>query len=101
MVSLVVSSRPGMLEFSKHPFWTAGTDQAEEGTFFWLTTGRPVIYSNWHHDQPNNGGGTGNREDCLELTNFEDADKPFKWNDYQCRNPAYFVCQTWRDGHRD
>ncbi len=35
-------------------FWTSGTDQAEEGKFFWMSTGRPVTYSNWNAGEPNN-----------------------------------------------
>ena len=39
-------------------FWavekTSGTDQAEEGKFFWLSTGRPITYTNWNAGEPNN-----------------------------------------------
>ena len=35
-------------------FWTSGTDQAEEGKFFWMSTGKPVTYENWNAGEPNN-----------------------------------------------
>ena len=31
-----------------------GTDQAEEGKFFWMSTGKPVTYENWNAGEPNN-----------------------------------------------
>ena len=38
--------------FGHEHFWTAGTDQGEEGAFFWLSTGRPVTYTNWNAGEP-------------------------------------------------
>ena len=35
-------------------FWTSGTDQGEEGKFFWMGTGKPVTYQNWNAGEPNN-----------------------------------------------
>lgn len=35
-------------------FWTSGTDQAEEGTFFWMANGRPITFENWNVGEPNN-----------------------------------------------
>merc|ERR1712113_902706 len=35
-------------------FWASGTDQAEEGKFFWMSTGKPVTYENWNAGEPNN-----------------------------------------------
>ena len=35
-------------------FWTSGTDQAEEGKFFWMSTGKPVTYESWNAGEPNN-----------------------------------------------
>ena len=29
-------------------FWTSGTDQGEEGKFFWMANGRPMTYENWN-----------------------------------------------------
>ena len=35
-------------------FWTSGTDQGEEGKFFWMGTGKPITYTNWNAGEPNN-----------------------------------------------
>lgn len=35
-------------------FWTSGTDQGEEGTFFWMANGRPITFENWNVGEPNN-----------------------------------------------
>ena len=35
-------------------FWTSGTDQGEEGKFFWMSTGKPVTFENWNAGEPNN-----------------------------------------------
>ena len=35
-------------------FWTSGTDQAEEGSFFWMANGRPITFENWNVGEPNN-----------------------------------------------
>merc|ERR1712008_379205 len=44
-------------------FWTSGTDQGEEGKFFWMGTGKPVTYQNWNAGEPNNF----QYEDCFEF----------------------------------
>ena len=33
-------------------FWTSGTDQAEEGKIFWMSTGKPLTYENWNTGEP-------------------------------------------------
>lgn len=38
--------------FGNEHFWTAGTDQGEEGSFFWMSTGRPVTFTNWNAGEP-------------------------------------------------
>ncbi|XP_042861342.1 C-type lectin 37Da-like [Penaeus japonicus] len=35
-------------------FWTSGTDQGEEGRFFWMSNGRPITFDNWNAGEPNN-----------------------------------------------
>lgn len=41
-----------VLGFGNEHFWTAGTDQGEEGSFFWMSTGRPVTFTNWNAGEP-------------------------------------------------
>ncbi|KAK0090510.1 hypothetical protein PV325_012564 [Microctonus aethiopoides] len=51
-------------------FWTSGTDQAEEGSFFWMANGRPITFENWNVGEPNNFRyENGEEEHCLELWN--------------------------------
>jgi hypothetical protein len=32
-------------------FWTSGTDQGEEGAFFWFGNGKPITFTNWNAGQ--------------------------------------------------
>lgn len=74
-------------------FWTSGTDQAEEGTFFWMSTGRPVTFTNWNTGEPNNFRyENGEEEHCLELWNRDG--KGLKWNDSPCSFETFFVCEV-------
>uniref|UniRef100_A0A8D8YIB8 Brevican core protein n=1 Tax=Cacopsylla melanoneura TaxID=428564 RepID=A0A8D8YIB8_9HEMI len=73
-------------------FWMSGTDQAEEGTFFWMATGRPITFTNWNAGEPNNFRyENGEEEHCLELWNRDG--KGMKWNDSPCSFETYFVCE--------
>lgn len=75
-------------------FWTGGTDLAEEGSFFWMSSGRPIVFTNWNAGEPNNFKyENGEEEHCLELWNRDG--KGLKWNDSPCSFETYFVCETW------
>lgn len=75
-------------------FWTSGTDQAEEGSFFWLANGRPIGFTNWNAGEPNNFKyENGEEEHCLELWNRDG--KGLKWNDSPCSFETFFVCEMW------
>ncbi|XP_034944080.1 uncharacterized protein [Chelonus insularis] len=74
-------------------FWTSGTDQAEEGTFFWMANGRPITFENWNVGEPNNFRyENGEEEHCLELWNRDG--KGLKWNDSPCSFETFFVCEV-------
>lgn len=74
-------------------FWTSGTDLAEEGTFFWMATGRPITFTNWNAGEPNNFRyENGEEENCLELWNRDG--KGLKWNDTPCSFETYFICEV-------
>ncbi|XP_046471995.1 C-type lectin 37Db-like [Neodiprion pinetum] len=74
-------------------FWTSGTDQAEEGVFFWMANGRPVTFENWNIGEPNNFRyENGEEEHCLELWNRDG--KGLKWNDSPCSFETFFVCEV-------
>jgi len=73
-------------------FWTSGTDQAEEGKFFWMANGRPLTYENWNAGEPNNFQyDNGEEEHCLELWNRDG--KGLRWNDTPCSFETFFICQ--------
>jgi len=73
-------------------FWTAGTDQGEEGKFFWVGTGRQIGFANWNAGEPNNFKyENGEEEHCLEL--WDRDTKGLKWNDSPCSFETYFICE--------
>ncbi|XP_074025521.1 brevican core protein triforce [Leptinotarsa decemlineata] len=79
--------------YGNEHFWTSGTDIAEEGNFFWMSTGRPITYTNWNAGEPNNFEyENGEQENCLELWNRDG--KGLKWNDSPCSFETYFVCEV-------
>jgi hypothetical protein len=41
-------------------FWTSGSDQGSEGSFYWTATGQNMKYTFWHSGQPDNMGGNEN-----------------------------------------
>ncbi|VEN40799.1 unnamed protein product [Callosobruchus maculatus] len=70
-----------------------GTDLAEEGHFFWMSTGRPITFTNWNAGEPNNFEyENGEQENCMELWNRDG--KGMKWNDSPCSFETYFVCEV-------
>lgn len=81
------------LGFGHEHFWTSGTDQAEEGKFFWMSTGKPITYENWNAGEPNNFQyENGEEEHCLELWNRDG--KGLRWNDTPCSFETFFVCEV-------
>lgn len=85
--------------FGHEHFWTSGTDQGEEGHFFWMSTGRPLTFTNWNAGEPNNFRyENGEEEHCLELWNRDG--KGLKWNDTPCSFETYFVCEVNWGGTR-
>lgn len=79
--------------FGNEHFWTSGTDLAEEGNFFWMSTGRPITFTNWNAGEPNNFEyENGEQENCLELWNRDG--KGLKWNDSPCSFETFFVCEV-------
>jgi len=99
LASIASSQEQSMLEehiqsigFGHEHFWTSGTDQAQEGKFFWMSTGKPVTYENWNAGEPNNYQYEGGElEHCLELWNRDG--KGLKWNDTPCSFQTFFICE--------
>lgn len=82
--------------YGNEHFWTSGTDLAEEGNFFWMSSGRPITFTNWNAGEPNNFRyENGEEENCLELWNRDG--KGLKWNDSPCSFETFFVCEVRND----
>nr|XP_027223330.1 C-type lectin 37Db-like isoform X2 [Penaeus vannamei] len=74
-------------------FWTSGTDQGEEGRFFWMSNGRPITFDNWNAGEPNNFQyENGEMEHCLELWNRDG--KGLKWDYSPCSFETFFICEV-------
>ncbi|XP_041356441.1 perlucin-like [Gigantopelta aegis] len=71
-------------------YWIGANDQQVEGNFQWMSTGshKPVNYTNWYPDQPNNGKGEHN---CVELR----QQHGFRWNDWFCSDRRGFICEQF------
>ncbi|KAK7467835.1 hypothetical protein BaRGS_00036941, partial [Batillaria attramentaria] len=70
--------------------WLGGTDSSDEGTWVWDASRRPVQFTEWADNEPNNWKGiSSNGEDCLEIRyNYN-----FKWNDVTCSLKQYHLCE--------
>lgn len=73
--------------YTNYSFWISATDLAESRNFFWLSTGRPLSYTNWMKNEPNN---VNNSEHCVHTHFIEDD---IKWNDINCNLQLYILCE--------
>ncbi|XP_045479162.1 perlucin-like isoform X1 [Harmonia axyridis] len=69
--------------------WTSGTDMGEEGSFVWLSTGRPLNFTSWCNGQPDNAG---KNEHCLEILRL--GVENYVWNDRSCLSEYNFICEV-------
>ena len=60
--------------------WIGFTDAAQEGTFVW-TTGEPVTYTNWHHDEPNGGPDYDEDYTAINWQPLDSNSSTGEWND--------------------
>ena len=70
--------------------WIGLNDNDTEGDFVWQDGSPLGSYTNWAPNQPDNGGPTGDDEDCVEMGQFNDG----LWNDQDC-SLGYlgFICE--------
>ncbi|XP_018561628.1 perlucin [Anoplophora glabripennis] len=75
----------------EYHFWTSGTILPTDH-WVWLATGKPIIYTNWAPNEPNNAGGN---EKCLEVIyDYSDAKQSMMWNDHDCNGPKFVICES-------
>lgn len=67
-------------------YWIAGNDLGYFRSWFWMTTGKPVVYKNWQEGEPNN---VNEGEHCIHLHHLNSL----KWNDSKCENEWYYICE--------
>ena len=72
---------------SDYGIWLGASDEAQEGHFVWIPSGRPLMFTDWGTDEPNNLNGD---EDCLMYLLYER-----KWNDFPCDHTGIFrwICE--------
>lgn len=66
-------------------FWTSGSDEGNEGNFYWASNGESFDFQIWHPIQPDNFNG----ENCVVLRHQDDV---YKFNDFPCDSKIYFIC---------
>lgn len=62
--------------------WTSGMIIDDNKTLKWVGNNKPVTYTNWNKDEPNNLTG---KEKCVNVY--------FTWNDNDCNEKIIFVCE--------
>ncbi|KAK2155690.1 hypothetical protein LSH36_233g02010, partial [Paralvinella palmiformis] len=68
-------------------FWTGATDKYAEGDWRWVANNNALSYSNWNHNEPNNGRGD---EHCMQMLWVFN----WAWNDAKCNyNNACYICE--------
>ncbi|XP_061181229.1 perlucin-like [Saccostrea echinata] len=77
-------------QFHSPRFWIGATDIAETGTFIWEGTQVRLDagFTNYRGGSPDNGGDDSD-EHCMEMT----YDYNYEWNDNQCDNKFYPICE--------
>ncbi|XP_050518115.1 perlucin-like [Diabrotica virgifera virgifera] len=69
-------------------FWTSGTI-LPDNKWVWMRTGRPILYSNWSPNQPDNAGGN---EKCLEV--HYHYTRGLVWNDKNQDDNIHVLCEA-------
>jgi len=86
----------------KHSYWTGATDFGSEGNWIWIASRRPVNYTSWENNRPNQT--THNEDDCV-LLDCGASNTQCDWRDYTCTNGGLndlttsFICQKYGDAN--
>ncbi|EDS39202.1 salivary C-type lectin [Culex quinquefasciatus] len=70
----------------KARWWIAGTELGKTGSYVWITDNKPIEYTNFLPNEPNNAGGV---EHCLEVGSGGIGST--QWNDYNCDNKLRYI----------
>lgn len=81
-----IIQRPEYKTLSEPFWWIGANDLGKENEFYWVNSGENVRYSNWAAGQPDNAG----QEHCGEIRGHYQ----YMWNDHQCDQRKYFVCEV-------
>ncbi len=71
--------------------WLGATDITTEGTFIWELSGKPITYSNWSINKPDDAS---QNEDCLHMWCKNGNGE---WNDWPCNDttkPQTSMCEV-------
>ncbi|KAJ8940561.1 hypothetical protein NQ318_012960 [Aromia moschata] len=72
---------------SDRRFWTSGTMLPDNTNWIWMSTGKPITYTNWLPKQPDNAGGN---EKCLELRYGNNL----MWSDVVWTTANLVICEA-------
>ena len=90
---MYISELYGLDQINGHGtgIWLGGNDEAVEGQFGWLPSGRPVVYNDWDAGQPDNMDGAGGQECMVYFYG------PRAWHDLRCNvyQVARLICEGW------
>lgn len=67
-------------------FWIGGNDLGGEGSWAWSDSSL-FSFTRWRDEQPDNGGGSYDDEDCMEMTSTGE------WNDRVCEVELPYLCE--------
>ncbi|CAD6993670.1 lithostathine [Ceratitis capitata] len=73
-------------DYDSYYFWSSYHDQATEGKFVAISTGRLMAYQNWNFGEPNNDS----NEDCVDLKATRSG---MRMNDNKCNAQLYPICE--------
>ncbi|XP_030643691.1 C-type lectin domain family 4 member M-like [Chanos chanos] len=75
-------------------FWIGLTDEDTEREWKWVD-GTPLHTGYWRNGEPNNGGASRHKENCVELTTMAAMTGDYfrSWNDLPCNQQLNWVCE--------
>jgi len=69
--------------------WLGASDKVREGHFVWRTSMKPMTYSHWTRNEPNNFR---ERENCVQMVKTTG-----RWNDIACANNNWTTLHTLQE----